>query len=200
MTGRPIPPPEGDRAAGRARFGLEPGEPCLLVFGGSLGSHAINRATIEAFASAPFAVLHISGPRDYPALAAHELRPGYRLISYLDIEQFGLALASADLVVARAGGSVFELAAYGLPAILVPYPHAAGDHQSSNARWMEQAGAARVIEDGELTVARLGGEVAALFADEHALRTMAAASRSLARPHAAREVAAELLEAAAARG
>jgi UDP-N-acetylglucosamine--N-acetylmuramyl-(pentapeptide) pyrophosphoryl-undecaprenol N-acetylglucosamine transferase len=92
---------------------------------------------------------------------------------------------------------VFELAANGLPAILIPFPRAAGDHQSSNARWMAEAGAAVVIEDGELTAARLGGEVAALLADERRLAAMAAASRSLARPHAAAEVAAELLEAAA---
>ncbi len=198
VTGRPIPPPSAQRSAGRARFGLAEDEQCLVVFGGSLGSHAINMATIEAFSSAPFAVLHISGPRDYPALAARVRRHGYRLHSYLDVESFGLALAAADLAVARAGGSVFELAAFGLPAILVPYPHATGDHQSSNARWMEQAGAARVIEDGELTAARLGSEVAALLSDTHRLRTMAAASRELSRPQAAREVAGELLEAAAA--
>ncbi len=72
------------------------------------------------------------------------------------------ALAASDLAVARAGGSVFEIAAHGLPAILVPYPHAAADHQSANARWMAQAGAAIVIEDAQLTPARLAREVAAL--------------------------------------
>ncbi len=97
---------------------------------------------------------------------------------------------------ARAGGSVFELASYGVPAVLVPFPHAAGDHQASNARWMAEAGAAVVIADGELTGARLGGEVASLLADERRLGAMAAAARSLARPRAAAEVAAELLGAA----
>ena len=77
-------------------------------------------------------------------------------VDYLDLEEFAQALAAADLVVARAGGSVFELAAYGLPAILVPYPHAAADHQGSNAAWMADAGAAVVIPDDELTGARLG--------------------------------------------
>jgi UDP-N-acetylglucosamine--N-acetylmuramyl-(pentapeptide) pyrophosphoryl-undecaprenol N-acetylglucosamine transferase len=75
VTGRPIPPPLQDRAAARSRFGLAGEETCLLVFGGSLGSRAINLATIEAFAAAPFRVLHIAGVRDYPALAAHDLRP-----------------------------------------------------------------------------------------------------------------------------
>ena len=66
--------------------------------------------------------------------------PGYDLREYLELEEFAQALAAADLVVARAGGSVFEIAAHGLPAILVPYPHAAADHQSANARWMARGG------------------------------------------------------------
>jgi UDP-N-acetylglucosamine--N-acetylmuramyl-(pentapeptide) pyrophosphoryl-undecaprenol N-acetylglucosamine transferase len=195
VTGRPIPPPLQDRVAARARFGLADEETCLLVFGGSLGSRAINLATIEAFAAAPFRVVHIAGVRDYPALAAHDLRPGYELLSYLDHTDFGLALAAADLVVGRAGGSVFELAAYGRPAILIPFPHAAGDHQTSNARWMAEAGAATMIPEGELSAARLGGEVAAVISDEHRLRAMAAAARALARPRAAADVAGELLAA-----
>ncbi len=197
VTGRPIPPARSSRAEARRRFGLDEQDTCVLVFGGSLGSRTINLAAVEAFAGAPFRVLHICGRRDYQELAARPRGEGYELISYLDLEDFGLALAASDLAVARAGGSVFELAANGLPAVLIPFPHAAGDHQSSNARWMAEAGAAVVIEDGELTAARLGGEVAALLADERRLATMAAASRGLARPHAAAEVAAELLEAAA---
>ena len=80
--------------------------------------------------------------------------------------------------------------------MLIPFPHAAGDHQSSNARWMSEAGAAVVIPDAELSGPRLGAEVAALLADEHRLSAMAAAARRLARPRAAADVAAELLEAA----
>jgi UDP-N-acetylglucosamine--N-acetylmuramyl-(pentapeptide) pyrophosphoryl-undecaprenol N-acetylglucosamine transferase len=79
----------------------------------------------------------------------------------------------------------------------VPYPHAAGDHQSANARWMTDAGAARVIADAELTAARLSREVAELLGDPAALSAMARAARSLARPDAAQEVAGELLAAAA---
>ena len=197
VTGRPIPPRSADRAEARRRFGLDEQDTCVLVFGGSLGSRSINLAAVEAFAGAPFRVLHICGQRDYEELAARPRGEGYELIAYLDLEDFGRALAASDLVVARAGGSVFELAANGLPAILVPFPRAAGDHQSSNARWMAEAGAAVVIEDGELSAARLGSEVAALLADERRLAAMAAASRGLAKPHAAADVAGELLEAAA---
>jgi UDP-N-acetylglucosamine--N-acetylmuramyl-(pentapeptide) pyrophosphoryl-undecaprenol N-acetylglucosamine transferase len=110
---------------------------------------------------------------------------------------FADALAASDLVVARAGGSVFEIAAYGRPAILVPYPHAAADHQADNARWMAGAGAAVVISDEQLTGPRLAREVAALLANPARLAAMAAASRRLARPDAARDIADELSAAAA---
>jgi UDP-N-acetylglucosamine--N-acetylmuramyl-(pentapeptide) pyrophosphoryl-undecaprenol N-acetylglucosamine transferase len=197
VTGRPIPASAQDREAARARFGIEPDETCVLVFGGSLGARSINLAAVEAFAGAPFHVLHVSGKRDHAELVARGLPADYDLREYLPLADFADALAAADLVVARAGGSVFEIAAHGLPAILVPYPHASADHQSANARWMADAGAAVVIPDAELSGARLGGEVAALLADRERLRAMAAAARDLARPDAARDVAHELLTAGA---
>jgi UDP-N-acetylglucosamine--N-acetylmuramyl-(pentapeptide) pyrophosphoryl-undecaprenol N-acetylglucosamine transferase len=193
VTGRPIPASDQDRQAARARFGVDPDETCVLVFGGSLGARSINLAAVEAFAGAPFRVLHASGRRDYTELAARGLSAHYDLREYLPLADFADALAAADLVVARAGGSVFEIAAHGLPAVLVPYPHASADHQSANARWMVDAGAAVVIADAELSGARLGGEVAALLADRERLRAMAVAARGLARPNAARDVAQELL-------
>jgi UDP-N-acetylglucosamine--N-acetylmuramyl-(pentapeptide) pyrophosphoryl-undecaprenol N-acetylglucosamine transferase len=197
VTGRPIPPPCVDRLAARERLGIARDETCVLVFGGSLGARSINLAALEAFTGAGFRVLHVAGPRDYPELAKRELSPGYELREYLGQADFADALAAADLVVARAGGSLFEIAAHGLPAILVPYPHASGDHQSENARWMSEAGAAITISDGELTAARLSAETLALLADRPRLDAMASASRSLARPRAAADVARELLEAAA---
>ncbi len=202
VTGRPVPPAQKDRTGARERLGLVAGRDCVLVFGGSLGARSINLAAVEAFAHAgpthtAFDVLHVAGRRDYPELSARELPEGYDLREYLDLEQFGDALAAADLVVARAGGSVFEIAASGTPAILVPYPHAAADHQAENARWMERAGAAVTIPDGELDAARLAHEVADLLAARERLAAMACASRGLARPDAAKEIADELLAAAA---
>jgi UDP-N-acetylglucosamine--N-acetylmuramyl-(pentapeptide) pyrophosphoryl-undecaprenol N-acetylglucosamine transferase len=208
VTGRPVPATLHDPSGARARLGIAAEETCVLVFGGSLGARTINNAAAEAFTtglappsgSSPtgsaFRVLHIAGTRDYPELSARRLPPGYDLREYLREDDFADALAAADLAVARSGGSVFEIAAHGVPAVLVPYPHAAGDHQSANARWMAAAGAAVVIADSELTSARLARQVAELLADRTALATMAAASRALARPDAAREVASELLEAA----
>lgn len=194
VTGRPVPPPVTDREGARERFGIAPDDDCVLVFGGSLGARSINRAAVEAFEDAPFRVIHAAGARDFATLVGPQER--YDLREYLDSEDFSAALAASDLVVARAGGSIFEVAAHGRPAVLIPYPHASADHQSANARWMEQAGAAVVLRDSELTSARLALIVGELFADRSQLAAMARASASLARPDAARVVASELLAAA----
>jgi UDP-N-acetylglucosamine--N-acetylmuramyl-(pentapeptide) pyrophosphoryl-undecaprenol N-acetylglucosamine transferase len=194
VTGRPVPFPPQGRAGARAQFALGSEEQFVLVFGGSLGARSINEAAVEAFAEGTMRVLHVCGRRDFARLSRRSLRAGYELVEYLDIEDFARALAAADLVVARAGGSVFEIAAYGVPAVLVPYPHAAGDHQSENARWMSDAGAAAVLADGELSAERLATEVRGLLGDRERLAQMARASRALARPRAAFDVAHELLE------
>lgn len=199
VTGRPVPPPATDRAAARARFGLGEEETAVVVFGGSLGARSINTAALEAFAAPdlqgrPLRIVHAAGARDFDTLRS----PGehYDLRRYID--GFGEALLAADLVVARSGGSIFEVAAAGRAAILIPYPHAAADHQSANARWMEQAGAAVVVPDGELTAQRLAAEVGALLGDGDRLASMAAASAGLARPDAAQAIASELLATAGA--
>lgn len=192
VTGRPVPAPATDRAAARSRFGLSLDDTVVLVFGGSLGARSINDAAVEAFADAPFRVLHAAGARDFPSLTAPG--PHYDLRPYID--DFGNALLAADLIVARSGGSIFEVAAAGRPAILIPYPAAAADHQSLNAQWMANGGAAVVVGDAELTAARMRHEVDRLLADPARLAAMAAASAALARPNAARDIAAELLNAA----
>ncbi len=189
VTGRPVTAPYADREGARAAFAIEPWEQCVLVFGGSLGSRTINEAALDGLDGASFHVLHITGARDWPALRARARGSLYDLREYLDRAQFAQALAAADLVVARAGGSVFELAANGLPAILVPYPAASADHQRTNAAWMERAGAAVVLEDSECSGPRLAAEVGRLIGDPARLAAMARASLALARPDAAAAVA-----------
>jgi UDP-N-acetylglucosamine--N-acetylmuramyl-(pentapeptide) pyrophosphoryl-undecaprenol N-acetylglucosamine transferase len=205
VTGRPVPPGTagGDPAAARARLGVAGDRPCLLVFGGSLGALRLNEAAMDAFgAAAPCEVLHASGRRDHDALRARLVElgspPHYHLFPY--IEPFAEALAAADLAAARAGGSVFELAAAGLPSILVPYPHATGNHQEANAGFMERAGAAIVIPDAELDGPRLAREVGALLAAPQRMAEMANAARAVAKPDAADRVADELLALAPPRG
>jgi UDP-N-acetylglucosamine--N-acetylmuramyl-(pentapeptide) pyrophosphoryl-undecaprenol N-acetylglucosamine transferase len=109
------------------------------------------------------------------------------------VEPFAEALAAADLAVARAGGSVLELAAAGLPAILVPYPHATADHQTSNARFMERAGAAVVVGDSDLDGPRLAREVAALLRAPQRMTEMSRAAHAASRPDAAERIAEEIL-------
>ncbi len=204
VTGRPVPAAVGtsDRAQARERFAIDADVPCLLIFGGSLGALRINQAAAAAFgpggpaADRPFHVLHIAGARDYPVVAPGlEGASRYTLLEYLP--DLADALAASDLVLCRSGGSVFELTAAGRPAILVPYPYASARHQHTNARWMERAGAAAVVEDGELDADRLVAEVAPLLDDPARLERMAAASREIAKPDAADRVADEILAAVA---
>jgi UDP-N-acetylglucosamine--N-acetylmuramyl-(pentapeptide) pyrophosphoryl-undecaprenol N-acetylglucosamine transferase len=200
VTGRPVSASiaAADRGRARERCGSDPDIPCLLIFGGSRGALRINRAAADAFgpggpaAERPFHVLHVAGERDFPAIQSALARAArYTLIDYLpDIAD---ALAAADLVLSRAGGSVFELTAAGRPAVLVPYPYAAARHQHANADWMQRAGAARIVEDEDLDPERLVAEVQPLLADAEQLARMAAASRGLARPDAAERVAAEIM-------
>jgi UDP-N-acetylglucosamine--N-acetylmuramyl-(pentapeptide) pyrophosphoryl-undecaprenol N-acetylglucosamine transferase len=105
-------------------------------------------------------------------------------------DDFGAALAAADLVVARAGGSVWEVAAAGKPALLVPYPDATGDHQTKNARFFEQGGGAVVVPQEELDLRR---QVEALLGDPERLAAMGESMRALARPDAADVIAEEVL-------
>jgi UDP-N-acetylglucosamine--N-acetylmuramyl-(pentapeptide) pyrophosphoryl-undecaprenol N-acetylglucosamine transferase len=195
VTGRPVPAPVEDRAAARTRFGIPADATVVVVFGGSLGAKTINEAAVAGLGGGDFWVLHASGTRDHDAL--RERVPAERYVLEPYITPFGDALAAADLAVARSGGSIFEVAAHGLPALLIPYPYAAADHQTSNARWMADAGAAVVVADADLTPQRLRAEVEALLGDRQRLAAMAAASRGLARPDAARDIAAEVLAAAA---
>ncbi|HEX6023666.1 MAG TPA: glycosyltransferase [Solirubrobacter sp.] len=188
VTGRAVPPTYTDRAHARAQLGIEPDETCVLIFGGSLGARTINTAAPIAFKDAPYRIVHVAGARDYPNLEP----PGqhYVLLEYLT--PFGIALAAADAAVARAGGSVFELAQYGLPAVLIPYPHASADHQTTNARWMAERGAAIVLPDAELTPERLRRETDALLARRE---EMSKAAKAIAKPDAAKDIAHEVLAA-----
>ena len=190
VVGRPIPARSraSDATAARERFGLPREGPVVLVFGGSQGARRLNEAAIEAFASDGPAVLHLCGDAHYDELRERISRAGYVLLPFTD--DFGAALAAADLVVARAGGSVWEVAAAGKPALLVPYPHATADHQAKNARFFERAGGAVVVAEPELDLARQVGD---LLRDDARLTAMAAAMRGLARPDAADVIAEELI-------
>ena len=199
LTGRPLGPALLAATAGEGReaFALRADLPVVLAFGGSQGAQSINRACVDAFGGRElgFQLVHVCGPRNHDAArAALEARgerfERYRLVPYTD--RLAAAMAAADLVVARSGGSVAELAALGKPAILVPYPYATADHQRKNARWMVDGGAALLVDDAELSGDLLGGLVADLLGDPGRLAAMAAAGAALGRPDATSRVVDEI--------
>jgi UDP-N-acetylglucosamine--N-acetylmuramyl-(pentapeptide) pyrophosphoryl-undecaprenol N-acetylglucosamine transferase len=191
VTGRPIPARSRalPRHAARELFGLPADGPVLVVFGGSQGALSLNELAVESFGQSGPAVLHLSGQRDFEQLRGRVVREDYMLLPYTDA--FGAAIGAGDLVLARAGGSVWELAAAGRPAILVPYPFATADHQAKNAAFFERAGGAIVIAEPEL--GRVPDLARSLLGDPDRLTEMSEAMLRVARPNAADEIAQELI-------
>ncbi|MDE2794642.1 MAG: UDP-N-acetylglucosamine--N-acetylmuramyl-(pentapeptide) pyrophosphoryl-undecaprenol N-acetylglucosamine transferase [Gemmatimonadota bacterium] len=203
---RPLPPPaQRGRDAARRALGLPVEGRLVLVVGGSQGAHKMNQATIEILQDEmPIDdefVLWVTGRTHYEAAEAALAgvpRQRFEIVPYLEGDRMYQALAGADLVVSRAGAmATSEFLAWGLPAILVPLPVAAGDHQSANARSLEAAGTAihlpeRDISGADLRGERLWSEVRRLFDTPGLLAIMSEAARKRARPDAAGEVAAAI--------
>jgi UDP-N-acetylglucosamine--N-acetylmuramyl-(pentapeptide) pyrophosphoryl-undecaprenol N-acetylglucosamine transferase len=196
VVGRPIPARARAIPKEQAReiFELPQDGPVLLVAGALAGARSINELVVEAFAEVGPEILHISGERDYEALRKRLRRPGYRLVAQTD--RIGAAYSAADLVLARAGSSVWELAAAGRPAILVPYPFATADHQAKNAEHFVRAGGAIMVR--ELDLEDVPDLVRSLMDDPPRLARMGEAMLRAAKPHAADEIAEELIEIATA--
>ncbi|MGE4551464.1 MAG: undecaprenyldiphospho-muramoylpentapeptide beta-N-acetylglucosaminyltransferase [Desulfovibrionaceae bacterium] len=193
-VGNPVRPDIA--AAGRARAGRAPGRR-LLVLGGSQGARALNDLVVAALPrlrDLGVEIFHQAGAADEA-----RVREAYRAAGFDDSGVHGFvtdmagAYADADLALCRAGAStVFELAAAGLPALLVPFPHATHDHQTRNARALETAGAARCLPQAELTAEGLGEQVAARLADPAGLAAMSRAALGFARPSAAADIVDQL--------
>jgi UDP-N-acetylglucosamine--N-acetylmuramyl-(pentapeptide) pyrophosphoryl-undecaprenol N-acetylglucosamine transferase len=173
------------------------GMPTLLVFGGSQGARAINQAmtTPESLAGIRAKVpgvhiIHQTGQRDYDSVLAAYQPSGISSEVHKFIDDMPSTFGRADLLVCRSGAStVAEIAAAGKPAIFVPFPAAADDHQNVNARALERAGAAVVVEESKLDAAYLVDTIAALIGDAPRLRSMSQAAKSLAHPMAVEEIA-----------
>jgi UDP-N-acetylglucosamine--N-acetylmuramyl-(pentapeptide) pyrophosphoryl-undecaprenol N-acetylglucosamine transferase len=196
VTGRPVPARSrtSPRAEARRVFELPRDGPVLLVLGGSQGARRLNELAVETWADDGPTVLHLCGERDHESLRGRVARPDYRLLPFTD--RIGAAYGAADVALARAGGSVWELAAAGLPAVLVPYPHATADHQAKNARHFEAAGGAVVVSEEEL--GRVPALVDELLGDALQRERMRLAMLAAARPQAAEEIAEELIALASA--
>jgi UDP-N-acetylglucosamine--N-acetylmuramyl-(pentapeptide) pyrophosphoryl-undecaprenol N-acetylglucosamine transferase len=197
VVGRPIPSRSRPvpRGEARERLGLPAEGRVLGVFGARAGAKSLNELAVETWGREGPVVLHLSGERDFEGLRGRVERADYHLLPALD--DFGAAVSAVDLALARSGGTVWELAAAGLPAVLVPYPHATADHQVKNAEYFARGGGAVVLAESELD--RAPGLVESLLADDARLREMCAAMKRLAREDAGDEIAKELIELAAAR-
>ncbi|MBI4496027.1 MAG: undecaprenyldiphospho-muramoylpentapeptide beta-N-acetylglucosaminyltransferase [Deltaproteobacteria bacterium] len=192
LTGNPVrrklqPKDGGIRAPGEGGF-------TLFVFGGSQGAHRLNQAMMEALPGwgemkERLRIIHQTGPSDLEAVRRAYRREGFRAEVHPFIDRMEEAYGAADLVLCRAGATtLFELMAMGKPALLVPYPFAANDHQRRNALAMVEAGAALLLENGALTGERLSRTVNALSADPERLREMGRRAAALAQPRAAERI------------
>lgn len=207
VTGTPIRKAlrRGKIADARAQLGLDPTRLTLLIAGGSQGAHALNEGVACALPwldgwTERLQFIHLSGERDEAFMRDAYAQNGFaaNVMSFCD--RMELAYSAADLIVTRAGaGTLTEIATFGLPSILIPYPYAAGDHQAHNATVFERAGAARMILQSELGAhhaekgERLGEAIAGLLGNAAKLRRMGDAAYSLAVPDAEEKIA-DLIE------
>jgi len=186
-TGNPLRIQAGGVTAEKARaeLGLDPKRPLLLVMGGSQGSRTVNRVVLGMWELIPpakrqeFQVLHLAGPQEHGFVerAYGGLGGGVKHVVVPFLHQMDLALAAATLAVSRAGATgIGEMAVMGVPSILIPYPYAGG-HQRANARWMQEAGGAVVLEEKDLSADRLMREVQGLLADPKRMEGMRQALR-----------------------
>ncbi len=189
-----------------AFFGLLPERTTILVAGGSQGSSWLNRAMVSAAqnvarSAMPLQVLHSAGEADRDEVEAAYARAGVPSRVFAFLNRMDMAYACADLVVSRAGGTaIAEITASGLPAILVPYPRAAGNHQAANARALERRGAAVVIEEAPGAEKLLMQLILQLVGDRGLLKKMSESSRLAAMPAAAEHVVRRIAELAIRRG
>jgi UDP-N-acetylglucosamine--N-acetylmuramyl-(pentapeptide) pyrophosphoryl-undecaprenol N-acetylglucosamine transferase len=171
-------------------------QPTLLVFGGSQGARAINQAMIESLGGLRQRIpglhtIHQTGQRDYDNVLAAYQQSGISGEVHKFIDDMPGTFARADLLVCRSGAStVGEITAAGKPTIFIPFPRAADDHQNVNARALERAGAAVVVEESNLGASYLVDTISALLVDPNRLQGMSAAAKALAHPKALEEIAA----------
>jgi UDP-N-acetylglucosamine--N-acetylmuramyl-(pentapeptide) pyrophosphoryl-undecaprenol N-acetylglucosamine transferase len=187
VVGRPIPARSRaiPQAEAREIFELPADGPVLGVFGALAGARALNELVAETWGDRGPTILHVTGARDYDLVRRRARRPDYRVVP--ETERFGAAISATDLVLARSGSTVWEIAAAGRPAIFVPYPFATADHQAKNADYFARAGGAIAVR--ELDIATVPDLVRSLLDDPGRLHRMGEAMRGASRPDAADEIA-----------
>jgi UDP-N-acetylglucosamine--N-acetylmuramyl-(pentapeptide) pyrophosphoryl-undecaprenol N-acetylglucosamine transferase len=181
----------GNRKTAAAQWNLKPDRVTLLVFGGSQGARRINELILEILpklsAIENFQILWATGPQNSDQIAPNAASSNVKIVPYID--DMASAYALADFVLCRSGAStIFELTNCGLPSLLVPFPFATADHQTFNARALEEAGAARLLVEKELSAEKLFGNIRDLATQSEVRQKMAAAAKRLAHPRTAEEI------------
>jgi UDP-N-acetylglucosamine--N-acetylmuramyl-(pentapeptide) pyrophosphoryl-undecaprenol N-acetylglucosamine transferase len=190
------------RAAGLKRLGFSPAKRTLLVLPGSQAARSVNAALRQALPklkdrAAHWQILWMCGQAELEACQKAAKTSGMKVLVKAFVQDVASAYAAADLMLCRSGASTLaELGVAAKPSLQVPYPHATGDHQRANARAFSEAGAARVIEDRDMSALRIEKELRGLLDKPKALKAMASAARELSKPGAAGRVAAVLERAA----
>lgn len=198
ITGHPIRSEVITAQDSHEKLGLDKNKTTITFLGGSQGARSINYAVISALEHLnqyehDIQIIHQTGDRDYQVVQeAYKNSPIKTIVQpyFYNIEEI---YASTDLVVSRSGSTISELTARGLPAILVPYPFAAEDHQTFNAKAMQDNGSAIMIKDSDLTGEILANTIISLINDKEKLSAMAIRSKSLGKPYAAQEIAESIL-------
>jgi len=197
FTGTPVRPDlkPMERGAACAALGLDPARKTLLVMGGSQGAHGINEAVIKSMPAwetrmDQWQFVHLTGPEDFAIVEYNYRREKFRAVVREFCHDMGPIYAATDLAISRSGaGTLAELGHAGVPSILVPYPHAAENHQFFNAAILEKAGAALLVGQDQIADGRLAREVSRLAEDADALEAMRKACRAFAPVDAAKNVA-----------
>lgn len=206
LTGQPIRRSISfpvQQAVAREYFGLSPLVPTIGVWGGSQGAHAINTLLIELLPELlpDFQVIHQTGDLSYQQttrdaeilLADNQYKGRYVPFANLDDEHLKMFAGAVDIIISRSGSSIFEIAAWGKPSILIPYPIAHGDHQKKNAYYFARAGAATVLEEKNLTASILKNEIETLFSNKELSAQMSKKVHALYNPDAGRVIANEAI-------
>jgi len=201
LSGNPIRAGVGtvERAEGLKRLGLSPARKTVVIVGGSQGAASINDALLaspDLLERSDVQLVWLTGPAERVRVQQRiaEIGAGDNVHTYGFLDDVPAAFAAADLVVCRSGASTLaEILCAGLPSILVPYPHAAADHQTMNARTVAEAGAAVLIPDADVKE-RLGTEIREILAHPERRMAMGVAARSLAFPAASRTLAAAVVK------
>lgn len=191
-------------AGAREFLGVEEGIPVVLVLGGSQGAEAVNEVVIEALPELveKYAVIHQTGRKNISSTKAtgeavlykSEHKERYRPFDYLNPLALRMAAGVASVIISRAGSTIFEIAAWGVPAILIPIKDSNGDHQRQNAFSYARAGACEVIDEGNLTGHILEAEIDRLTTNTETREKMKTSAKAFDRPDAARKVAEEILK------